>query len=186
MWLSEIEVDDMVKRFANDPVLGPVARYLSDYRDIINRNSDGWHVWSGGSQAGSALMQILQDAKERTWQGYHLREGHGAPTQSDIKKAIVPIKAFFTRWSGGAYGNHTGKTFTPPVLMTNVEWEARNFKEQVVRLLKFAKALGMEIGEDNDGQLLIYVGFKSVGVGSDCLDIVPMPKWLPWAERVEV
>lgn len=97
MWMNEYDIDDTV-RLIHDrhPRFYPYARYLSDWRDIVNRNSDGWPYWSGGSRPARKLMELL-DQTVRALRGWPADRGATLPDEKDLRKALAPIKACATR-----------------------------------------------------------------------------------------
>jgi hypothetical protein len=94
MWMNEGEIEQAVERFKSHPVLGKGARFLSAFQDEVNEHSDGWAYWKLPAKAAEKLVALLHG---------HLYGGMGAyprlpePTDADLKKAIAPIKAFYTR-----------------------------------------------------------------------------------------
>jgi hypothetical protein len=92
--MNEYEVDDALSEFGGHPILGPAAMTLSNMRDWVNRNSDGWAYWQAPQKAGAKLMQLLHDARVSRIR-YDLDETE--PTETDYKAALRPVKAFRTR-----------------------------------------------------------------------------------------
>lgn len=96
MWINEIEIDEAletVQRHA--PEYFPYVKYLSDWRDIINRNSDGWAYWRGGTRPAGKLMEL-------TSQLMNSIRGYGGirterPGIKEFQKALTPIKSAATR-----------------------------------------------------------------------------------------
>lgn len=97
------EVDDFVRTFQNDPVLGPGANYLSEYRDIINENSDGWAYWSHGRKCSDSLSELLCKAiNHQRYERFRSRADeeanpYNAPARADIVKACRKIELFMKR-----------------------------------------------------------------------------------------
>jgi len=60
MWMNRYEIDAAFERHVGDPILEPVVTLLRDYRDEVDRKSDGWAHWSAGSNAAAPLMDMLQ------------------------------------------------------------------------------------------------------------------------------
>jgi hypothetical protein len=148
-WLNHYEIDNAVTRYVDDPVLGPAARYLSDLRDLIDTNSDGWSSWIAGPKAASKLCEIIQKANRARFD----ERGYTEPTLADVRKAITPIKSMIGRWNAGQYGRLLHGPVVAPELLSNNEWLARKHKVSV----------GLEITEDINGELLINTGFKRAG-----------------------
>lgn len=92
MWMNEGEIDQMVEFTKYDaPEFAPYAQYLSDWRDIVNENSDGWPYWSAGTGCAEKLMGALQALKNS------YRHGEDAPDDSLFRRALTPIKSLATR-----------------------------------------------------------------------------------------
>jgi hypothetical protein len=106
MWMNEGEIEQAIERFQSHPVLGKGARFLGAFRDEVNNHSDGWPYWQAPAKAAEKLMTLLHG---------HLFAGMGAyprlaaPTEADLKEAIAPIKAFYTR-----HGTKAGMQFPSP------------------------------------------------------------------------
>lgn len=90
LFMNEWEIDRSVDAHRGDPVLGPATQFLRDFKDEVNRHSDGWPYWSPPVHAAAQLMTLIQDAG-RSWQN------KPRPTMADVQKALRPIKAFMTR-----------------------------------------------------------------------------------------
>lgn len=91
MWMNEYEVEDAVLRFGVDgrtPNLGKAARNLMNLMHWTNRNSDGWPYWAKPARAAKQLMTLLQSVDR--WEPQDV-------TEAEVKKALVPVKAFLTR-----------------------------------------------------------------------------------------
>lgn len=92
MWMNEGEIDQMVEFTKYDAQeYAPYAQYLSDWRDIVNENSDGWPYWKIGAGAATKLMEALQALQDS-----HRFRGE-APDDAQFRKALTPIKSFATR-----------------------------------------------------------------------------------------
>jgi hypothetical protein len=53
-WMNEYEIDRAVAQMEEHaPELAPYAKFLSDWKDTVNNNSDGWAYWQGGSLRSS-------------------------------------------------------------------------------------------------------------------------------------
>lgn len=90
-WMNTWEIDQAVETHRGHPVLGPATRMLAEYRDTVNRNSDGWAYWSAATNAAGKLMELVQIG--------NTDYGRGAAkvTKEQFKKAQTPLKAFCTR-----------------------------------------------------------------------------------------
>jgi len=82
LFMNTVEIDFAVQRHAHHPVLSKATRYLRDWRDVVDQNSDGWAHWSGGPKAAKSLMTLIQS---------------GDATDAQLRKAIGPIKATATK-----------------------------------------------------------------------------------------
>jgi hypothetical protein len=99
MWMNEFEIEQAIEKFKSHPVLGKGARFLGAFRDEVNEHSDGWPYWKLPGKAAEKLMDLLHG---------HMYAGMGAyprlaePTEADLKKAVAPIKSFYTRRGSAA------------------------------------------------------------------------------------
>ncbi|WP_327210954.1 hypothetical protein [Rhizobium leguminosarum] len=65
MWMNEGEIEQMLEFTRYEaPEFAPYARYLSDWMDVVNDNSDGWAYWKAGSGAAGKLMDALQALRD--------------------------------------------------------------------------------------------------------------------------
>lgn len=83
MFMNEWEIDESVIRYQRHPVLGKATRFLADYRDEVNRKSDGWPYW--GSKAAARLMDLIHKARDHE------------PTEAEIRRAVGPVRSFCTK-----------------------------------------------------------------------------------------
>lgn len=93
MWMNEWEIDETCARYRSHPVLGPATQTLSNLRDVVNRNSDGWPYWQKPARAAAKLMTLIMG--DGTWE-YRYGERDDA-TPEKLKAAYTPIKSFCTR-----------------------------------------------------------------------------------------
>jgi hypothetical protein len=96
MWMNEGEIGEaleVVGRHASEYL--PYVKYLSDWRDTVNRNSDGWAYWRGGTKPASKLMELISQLMSsiRGWGGVRAER----PTIKEFQKALTPIKSAATR-----------------------------------------------------------------------------------------
>ena len=93
MLLNNDEIDhalSVLKRAA--PEIAPYAQYLSDYRDEVNANSDGWAYWRAGTRAADKLSNLISAAVGAA-------RGHGEmPDELALKKSLTPIRSACTRF----------------------------------------------------------------------------------------
>lgn len=88
LFMNRWEIDESVERYRNHPVLSRATRFLAEFRDETDANSDGWCYWPLPVRAAARLMTLIQS---------------GDATESQFKSALGPIKSFYTR-SGNAAG----------------------------------------------------------------------------------
>ena len=94
MFMNEYDIERCVEVLSTRaPGIAPYARYLADWRDVVNANSDGWPYWRAGTRCADRLMGHLQSAMDT------IREGRAddLPNISDLDKSLRPIKAMATR-----------------------------------------------------------------------------------------
>jgi len=92
VFLNESEIDRAVEILSeNSPEIAPYAKYLSDWRDIVNESTDGWPYWKAGLKAGSKLSELVSQAVDA------LRRRGETPSEAAFKRALAPIKSCATR-----------------------------------------------------------------------------------------
>lgn len=92
IFMNEYEIDDALDMLrAHAPELAPYAKYLADWRDTVNENSDGWPYWKAGRSCAVKLMEAVHGAT------LALRTSKPLPPEEDFAKALRPIKAAATR-----------------------------------------------------------------------------------------
>jgi hypothetical protein len=82
--MNQMDIDEAVIRNQQQPVLGKAAQFLASFRDEVDAHSDGWPYWQAPIKAAEKLMQLLQARNPNT-------------TMAEFKKALTPIKSFYTR-----------------------------------------------------------------------------------------
>lgn len=112
MRMNEHDIDRalfVVGQYA--PEFLPYVRYLSDWRDIVNQNSDGWAYWHAGTRPAGTLEDLI-DRLMSSIVGAH---GAVAPSAREFDKALTPIKSFATRKKLPApvLGGDSGKRSRP-------------------------------------------------------------------------
>lgn len=92
MWMNRDDIDNMVLVGETElPEILPFAKFLADWRDTVDANSDGWSAWRAGSKCADRLMNLLQEADNS-------RRGRGqVPPRELFLKALTPIKSFATQ-----------------------------------------------------------------------------------------
>jgi len=93
MWMNEHDIDEaLIIVGRNAPEFLPYVKFLSDWRDIINQNSDGWAYWKAGTRPASNLEDGIQKLMQSI-------RGHrvSPPSARDFDRALTPIRSFATR-----------------------------------------------------------------------------------------
>lgn len=91
MWMNEHDIERMVFVAEQDaPEILPFAKYLADWVDIVNGNSDGWPYWKPASSCAGKLMELLNEARTS------LRTRGELPPRELFVKSLSPIKRFAT------------------------------------------------------------------------------------------
>lgn len=83
LFMNTWEIDEAVIQNQGRPVLGKASLFLLQLRDEVNRVSDGWHSWPLPARAAKQLMELVQ--------------GKLPAEESSYRKALSPIKSFYTR-----------------------------------------------------------------------------------------
>ena len=87
MTLNEGEIDQYLELInQNTPEYAPYIQFLSDWRDIVNDNSDGWAYWKQGRMAADRLCTLMQKVV------YSLRGQGKLPPHDECKNALNPIR----------------------------------------------------------------------------------------------
>lgn len=93
MWMNEYEIDRSLSILEqNAPEIAPYAKYLSDWRHVVNSNSDGWAFWKAGASCASKLSALVSQAVDS------LRGRGEMPTAEELRKSLPPIKSAATRF----------------------------------------------------------------------------------------
>lgn len=100
---NEMDIDYAMQCYGDrDDNVGSAVRILSALRDDVNANSDGWCHWPVPVRAARQLIQLIELSAPAPG-----RYTGATPTPihaTDLRKAIAPIKAFYTRAHRGDYG----------------------------------------------------------------------------------
>ena len=98
LFLNENDIEMYTGRFAAHPALGPATRFLTRFKDEVNRHSDGWPYWSAPVRAAAKLMGLIERG-DRVARGVPSYRGFrdAEVTLAEVKAALVPIKTFMTR-----------------------------------------------------------------------------------------
>jgi len=93
MYYNSYEIDEMVETIERRaPEAAPFARYLADWRDIVNDNSDGWAHWQAGRRCADKLTRLLSMIIDTMREG-----GSDLPERKELERALSPIKSMATR-----------------------------------------------------------------------------------------
>lgn len=93
MWMNEPEIDQALEVISErEPELARYAKYLSDWRDVVNSSSDGWPHWKAGAKSAEKLMDLVS----RVMNGLRGRGGD-MPTDQEFRAALTPIKSLATK-----------------------------------------------------------------------------------------
>jgi hypothetical protein len=85
------EIETYFDRYGHlNTIRGKAARFLAAFRNEVDMHSDGWAYWSLPVKAAKRLMELVEDEPLCGHMG-------GPPTEADFKRALSPIKAFYTR-----------------------------------------------------------------------------------------
>jgi hypothetical protein len=93
-FMNSDEVDHAIDVIAHHaPEFSPYAKYLGDWRDVINNHSDGWAYWKAGRNSASKLVTLVQSVIDVL----AMRSRAEMPTEKDFLKALTPIKSMATK-----------------------------------------------------------------------------------------
>jgi hypothetical protein len=83
MWMNRWDIQFAVERNSPATVKGRAARFLAAFMEEVDNNSDGWAYWPLPGRAAEKLQDMIQSENPMT--------------EADYRKALVPIKSFYTR-----------------------------------------------------------------------------------------
>lgn len=94
LFMNEHDVEGALRLFndVDTPNLYRAAESLALLVDWTNSHSDGWAYWPKPCRAAKGLQQLLQDGITA-----YRRGAEQDCTEADLKKALVPVRAFLTR-----------------------------------------------------------------------------------------
>jgi N12 class adenine-specific DNA methylase len=87
-FMNTMDIDEAAERFKDHPVLSRATKFLADFRDETDAHSDGWPYWKLAHHAATQLMGMIQHPEYAT--------------EGNFKKALAPIKAFYTKRGNAA------------------------------------------------------------------------------------
>lgn len=94
MRMNESDIDRAVEILdRHAPAIGPYAHYLSDWRHVVNSNSDGWPYWRAGTRCTDTLAKLLDNALDAVRSG----DDSLMPSEKALRTSLAPIKAMATR-----------------------------------------------------------------------------------------
>ena len=95
-FMNEYDVKNAYNKFYDHAILGPAATTLANLMEWANDNSDGWHSWPKPARAAEKLMRLLDvQITQDVIGGYN--PNRQEVTAAEVRKALVPIRAFRTR-----------------------------------------------------------------------------------------
>lgn len=133
MWMNGWEIDSMVERHRNHKVLARATRLLANLRDETNNNSDGWHSWPLPGRAASKLMELIQS---------------GDASEVEYKRALAPIKAFYTRRGNAAAMKWPDDSAEPKGMKFILEIELDDMANPALVVAELLNMLHNELRED--------------------------------------
>lgn len=86
LFMNHSDIDAAVRKYRPESVSGRAAQILADLRDQANEHSDGWHSWPLPARAAAKLMAFVQGPEDAVTR-----------SEANLRRALVPIKAFMTR-----------------------------------------------------------------------------------------
>lgn len=102
-FMNEMEIDEALALVKQRQLVEfiPYVQYLSDWRDVVNANSDGWPYWAGGVKAAAKLIEqvenLVQYVRNAPADRFNFTPKQPRPWQEACKRALSPIKACATR-----------------------------------------------------------------------------------------
>lgn len=97
MWMNEDEIDRALAiTREHAPQFAPYAQFLSDWRDTVNSNSDGWPFWKAGANCAEKLQTAISKIVEHVVLSGSFPRPE-LPTEEELKKSLAPIRALATR-----------------------------------------------------------------------------------------
>lgn len=82
LFMNNYDIQSALNRHVDHPVLSRATRFLARLEEETDQHSDGWIYWPLPARAAKGLMTLIQS---------------GDATEAQYKKALSPIKAFYTR-----------------------------------------------------------------------------------------
>lgn len=111
LFMNRYEIEEQLHRHGNHPVVGWAVRFLSAFQHEVDEHSDGWPYWSLPVKAAAQLMTLIQDHDKAVRRSYPPTP---EVTEDQLRKAIGPIKAFYTRRGNAAGMRFPGELLEAP------------------------------------------------------------------------
>jgi hypothetical protein len=93
-FMNDYDIQKALARWGEHPVVGAAIRQIEILRDYADGNSDGWAYWPKPARAGARLMELVErDGTSK----YRFDTVRADATLAELRKALVPVKAFRTR-----------------------------------------------------------------------------------------
>lgn len=92
MWMNRDEIERMVEIAEEEmPKILPFVRFLNDWKEIVDENSDGWSSFRAGSKCAEKLMILVKEAESS-------RRGRGqVPPRELFKRSLASIRSFASK-----------------------------------------------------------------------------------------
>lgn len=92
--MNEDDIDSAVEILKDaSPEHYIYAKYLQDWKDTVNENSDGWPYWKAGYNSASKLSKLVKQSLD-TVQGFGKE---GMPSVDDMNRSLKQIKSTATK-----------------------------------------------------------------------------------------
>lgn len=82
IFMNEWDIRAAADRYQFHQTLGPATRFLEAHMEQVNAHSDGWPYWEPPVKAAAKLITLIKN---------------GTATKQEVRAALSPIKAFYTR-----------------------------------------------------------------------------------------
>lgn len=91
-YMNDYDIHTAKQRNWDNPVVMQAIRFLEALIEETNAHSDGWVYWKAPVHAAQKLMLFIEDI-----------ENNEIKSEARYRKALTPIKSFYTR-KGNAAG----------------------------------------------------------------------------------
>lgn len=89
LYMNDYDIFLAQRKWASHPILRKATAFLAAFKEQVDSHSDGWAYWQPPVKAAANLMRLIMNP----------------PTlieESDLKRCLKPIKAFYTRRGNAA------------------------------------------------------------------------------------